>query len=297
MNNKLRGVIHGFTLISILFLGHTNFIFAHGNPNMGSKSAKVCPVDNVHWVHANGECVAIQTYLSKKRPSTHPSKLLIFIHGDGTAEGYPSDYLGGVAKHFASTDTLPILLIRPGYYDSQGRHSTGEGYAHACEGLPCDGYRTEVVASIASAVKDLKVFYHPKCTILVGHSGGGMMSGIILGKYPHLADGAVLASVAYNVHEMARQLGWDGGNWPNSLSPHDWISKIPPKTFVYIVSGPQDKITTPTLAKTYYQALKKTGVDAHYISVDGGDHNSIVLENSAAFKQSIEKALQECAEK
>lgn len=83
------------------------------------------------------------------------------------------------------------MLIRPGHYDSYGHYSTGESHAFDCHGYPCDSYQNKTVNTLAAAVKQLKHYYQPKCTILIGHSGVAFMSSIILGKDPNLVQGAV----------------------------------------------------------------------------------------------------------
>lgn len=245
--------------------------------------------DHVTRLAAHGQCLALQTYYAKQ--AVHPQPiLLIFIHGDGIPGGGPADYLKVQATQFSHTDVVPIVLIRPGYYDSYGHYSTGNGYGFACDGYPCDGYRPQVVATLAAAIANLKQFYQPRAVILVGHSGGAMMSGIILGKYPQLVDAAVLASVTYNVKAWAAShQGW--GSWNQSLSPSDFVAKIPKKDLVYILSGEQDRNTWPKMARQYYSALKKHGVDAHFVSVPKANHNSVVLAKAQAFHQAIQQVL------
>lgn len=250
--------------------------------------------NHITRISANGECLALQTYYGKTLPKPHPI-LIIFIHGDGIPGGGPSDYLKMQATKFSRPNIVPVVLIRPGYYDSYGHYSTGRGYGFACKGYPCDGYRPHVVNTLASAIRNLKKFYHPKCTILVGHSGGAIMSGIILGKYPHLANGAVLASVTYSVKQWSKShKGW--GVWNKSFSPNEYVGDIPKNDFIYIVSGTKDTDTWPRMARKYYRALKKRGVDAHFISVPGGTHNSVVLSNSSLFDEAINKSIDQCNE-
>lgn len=248
--------------------------------------------DNIHRINANGECLAIQTYFYKNKIPKKVSNLLVFIHGDGVKGGGASDYLKSHAAFFSDSKTISTVLIRPGYYDSYGNYSTGESYAFDCEGLPCDGYRNKTIATIAAGIKELKDFYHPSCIILVGHSGGAMMSGVILGKYPNLVNGAVLASTTNNVHEWSKVHQW--GSWPNSLSPHNWISKIPKNTFIYIVSGSKDMNTYSKMARMYYDSLINSKLRAYFILVNNGTHNSIVLNEAKQFRLSIQHALKNC---
>lgn len=254
--------------------------------------ANACLNENmINRVAANGECLAIQTYWNKKLPSVKPI-LLIFIHGDGLPGGGPSDYLKFQATKFVNNKVVSVVLIRPGYYDSYGHYSTGESYAFSCSGYPCDSYRPQTVDTLAAAIKKLKKFYKARCTILVGHSGGAIMSSIILGRYPHLVNGAVLASTIYNVHKWAKKHKWE--SYPNSLSPNDYVNKIPKKDFVYIVSGTKDTDTYPAMSEEYYAALQKHGVRAKFFKVDGGTHNSVVLSGPKIFDKSINLAIDAC---
>lgn len=247
--------------------------------------------DNIHRIAANGECLAMQTYFADGLPNKNPI-LLIFIHGDGIPGGAPSDYLKFQATKFSTPNTVPIVLIRPGYYDSYDNYSTGESYAFSNHGYPADSYRPETVATLAAAVANLKSFYHPRCTILVGHSGGAAMSGIILGKYPHLVNGAVMASVVGDVQKWATKHNW--GSYAHSLSPNAWVEKIPKESFVYIVSGTKDENTYPSMSKEYYDLLKQQGIEAFWYPVENGDHNSVVITKPDKFNQAITDALQLC---
>src|SRR4051812_32710135 len=56
--------------------------------------------DNLSHVSANGQCLAIQTYMNEL-PAPHPI-LLVFIHGDGVPGGSPADYLKFQATNFIS---------------------------------------------------------------------------------------------------------------------------------------------------------------------------------------------------
>lgn len=118
------------------------------------------------------------------------------------------------------------------------------------------------------------------------------MSGIILGKYPKLANSAVLASVVGNVHAWAHKHQY--GTYPHSLSPDHFVKKIPKNTSVYIVSGTNDNNTYPSMSLNYYEQLRKAGVNAHWMSVQGGTHNSVVLTKAQSFDKAIKEAIQHC---
>lgn len=261
----------------------TEWVFSRSNACLNE--------DNITHTDANGECIALQTYFGKTMPMQHPI-LLVFIHGDGIPGGGPSDYLKFQATKYIAPDIVPIVMIRPGYYDSYGNTSTGESYAFASHGYPNDSYRPNTVNTIAKTVNKLKDFYQARCTILVGHSGGAMMSGIILGKYPELANGAVLAAVVGDIHIWAEKHHY--GRYPKSLSPNNFITDIPKKNFVYIVSGTQDNNTYPEMSHAYYQQLKQAGIQAFWYPQANGTHNSVVLSDTQALDQAIHAAVDQC---
>lgn len=261
----------------------TQWIFNRANACLQS--------DNINHVAADGECLALQTYYANSVPDKNPI-LLVFIHGDGIPGGGPSDYLKFQATKFSAPDVVPVVLIRPGYYDSYGNYSTGESYAFSGHGYPNDSYRPHTVATLAAAVQSLKNYYQPRCTILVGHSGGGMMSGVILGKYPGLADGAVLASVVGDVQQWSTKHGY--GDYPHSLSPNNFVDKIPTKDFVYIISGTNDTNTYPEMSKAYYNQLKNHGVQVYWRVAKDGTHNSVTSSQPQVFDQAITDAIKQC---
>lgn len=291
--------MRSLVLLLVIFLTNAYAVYPDALPKNASQEAQwnfsranAClNANHITRVAANGECLALQTYFSKTLPNSHPI-LLIFIHGDGIPGGAPSDYLKYQATKFIAPDVVPIVLIRPGYYDSYDNYSTGESYAFTGHGYPNDSYRPHTVATIAAAVKELKDFYRARCTILVGHSGGGMMSAMVLGKYPNLANGAVIASVVKNTHEWAKKHGY--GSYPNSISPDDFVNQITKQNFVYIVSGTDDTNTYPDMSKAYYELLKKQNIPVYWYSEKGGTHDSVVLSDATAFNDAIASSIKQC---
>lgn len=227
-------------------------------------AAKPCAADNRVRVAANDECLVIRTY---GEPAERTS-LIIFIHGDGYGGG-PSDYMYWNARRFGTKGVVAIGLIRPGYYDSEGNHSTGNSYRD------WDNYRPDVIATVAAAIEVLKNHYQADYVVLAGHSGGSMISGVIIGKHPSLVNAAVLGACGCNVPDW-RIMRRGYNNWRLSLSPHDFIGKIDKKTTVVAVTGGNDGNTKPVLARDYVASLKGKGIDATYIEVPGVGHDYIV---------------------
>ena len=212
-------------------------------------AAEPCAADNRTRVAANNECLVIRTY----GESAERTSLIIFIHGDGyrrePSDYGPSDYMYWNAQRFGAKGVVAIGLIRPGYFDSRDNHSTG--YSHR-EG---DNYQSDVIETVASAVKVLKKHFKAEYVVLAGHSGGSAISGVIIGKYPGLVNAAVLGACPCNVADW-RFMRRGRNNWHFSLSPHDFIDKIDKKTKVVAVTGGNDGNTVPVLAKNYVNNLK-----------------------------------------
>ena len=192
-------------------------------------------VDNLTRVTGGAECLVIQTYNDHPRNRT----LVVFIHGDG-AGGGPSDYLWRMADGHTGNGVTGIVLIRPGYHDSRNRRSTGKGYRNSG-----DGYRRHVVDSVADAVRRLRAHHQSRYVILVGHSGGAAISGVILGRHPGLAQAALLLSCPCDVGRW-RALRQRRA-WPKSLSPHRFVRKVPAGTRVIALTGSRDANTVPAL--------------------------------------------------
>jgi dipeptidyl aminopeptidase/acylaminoacyl peptidase len=232
-------------------------------------AAEPCVADNTTRVAANDECLVIQTY---GEPAERTS-LIVFIHGDGyrpdPADYGPSDYMYRIAREFGTKGVVAVGLIRPGYFDSNGGHSTGNSYRE------WDNYQPDVIATVAAAVKVLKKHYDAENVVLAGHSGGSAISGVIIGKYPGLANAAVLGACPCNVSDW-RIMRRGNNNWRLSLSPHDFVDTIDKKTTVVAITGGKDDNTKPVLARDYVTVLKANGIDATFIEVPGIGHDEIV---------------------
>lgn len=230
-----------------------------------SGNVGACESDNISRVSGGDECLVIKTGGS----ASDQSKLLIFIHGDGSRGG-ASDYLFPNIDRYGGEGIVAVGLIRPGYYDSHKNRSSGTSYRQSG-----DGYRPHIVEAVASAVRNLKRHYDAKTVILIGHSGGAAISGVILGKYPGLVDRAVLAACPCNVADW--RIDRRGrNNWTRSLSPHDYVETVSKAAKVMVIAGESDLNVKPFIAENYVAALVRTGVDAKAIIAPNKSHNHVV---------------------
>lgn len=245
-------------------------------------AAEHCAADNRTRVSANDECLVIKTYGESAERTT----LLIFIHGDGyrpdPSDYRPSDYLYRIAQGYGAKGVVAVGLIRPGYFDSKGNHSTGTSHRDK------DNYQPDVIETVAATVRVLKNHYKAENVVLAGHSGGSAISGVIIGKFPGLVNAAVLGACPCNV-PVWRTMRRGHNNWHLSLSPHDFIGGIDKNTRVIAVTGANDGNTKPVLARDYVASLKGMGIDATNIEVPGMGHNRIV--GSEEFTNSVSQLL------
>lgn len=213
---------------------------------------------NVTEVAGGGACLVIRTFA----PAAPVPVLYVVLHGDVSAGG-PSTYHYAMAERLAAGGTA-VALIRPGYHDDRGRASTGSNNGRR------DNYTAENIGFVAEAVRTLRLHHRAARVVLVGHSGGAAVAGVILGRHPGLADAAVLVSCPCDV---PRWRATRGGPWRASESPSDWVAVVPPATQIVALAGLADDNTPPGLSEDYVAALTRRGVMAQYVPIPGAGHN------------------------
>ncbi len=168
------------------------------------------------------------------------------------------------AKTLAGPGRVVVALTRPGYTDDRGRTSQGNTYRRR------DNYTRDNIAGVGGAIAALRAHYQPRRVIYVGHSGGAAIGGVLIGKSTRLIDAAVLMScpgdIARWLHERKKP------RWPASLSPLNYAGRVPRETRVIVIAGSTDTNTFPAQAEDYARALRRRGVDARFVPVDGAGH-------------------------
>jgi pimeloyl-ACP methyl ester carboxylesterase len=227
-----------------------------------------CKPDNETRVAAGGECLAIRTF----RPARPGPTLVVFLHGD-LSKGGGADYIYAHAQNNLADGMVAVALLRPGYFDREGNRSTGDDHNRR------DGYTPHNVDAVAAAVKALRAHHRAARVLLAGHSGGAATAGVILGRHPGLADGALLAACPCDIPGWRAMLS---GDWPNSLSPHAFADWVPRAARVIAVTGSRDGHTSPSLAEQYVNRLARRGVKARFVLAEGADHAYILQAPEAA---------------
>jgi pimeloyl-ACP methyl ester carboxylesterase len=222
-----------------------------------------CPkdADPAQWIEGGKYCLAMR--LAGRVDSGKAKKLVVLIHGDVSAGG-PADYMYKRAVALGNDETIAVALIRPGYEDSLGNISQGSHNNRR------DHYTAVNIDAIADAIRRLKERYGVTRTIIMGHSGGAAISGVMLGRHPGIADGAVLVSCPCNIPEWRRQ--WGRNLWLKSLSPLAFVDGIPSASAIIAITGSKDGNTSPELGKSYVNILRQRGIAASFLSVEGAEH-------------------------
>ena len=216
--------------------------------------------DNVTYVQGSDHCLAIQTYWAGGNPDT----LAVYIHGD-VPSGRPVDFVFGIARAVAIRGANAVVLIRPGFRGA-GRKSSGlpthSQYAF-------ERYTLPEIESMGAALARLKARHRAKRLVLMGSSGGALISGVLLGRRADIVDAVLLISCPCNFPQLLHEQGW---NAPFAASPHKWLDKAHAEARIIAISGSADRITPPHLVNDYVEAAKAKGLDAEFLLVPGGSH-------------------------
>ena len=218
--------------------------------------------DNTRFVQGKDHCLAIKTF-----PVRHPSDTLaVILHGD-LSRGGTADYMFPIGRQVAKRRIPAVVMMRPGY-SGGGRKSTGQ----ATRDQPRFAiYSAREIDSIATGIRDLKSHHNARRVVLIGYSGGAVISGVMLGKYPDLVNRVVLVACPCDVPRWRQA----HGRWPlaSAQSPHEWIEKAASGAKIIAITGSKDRNTFPALAEDYVAAAKARGLDAEFVTVRGAGHS------------------------
>ena len=258
MTRCLAGV---FVLCSVLLAGcrqpEADPIFAGGG--------------ETQWIDvAQGELKA-EVYTTTSL-SARPT-LVIVLHGDllsptpsyqyafaqALTQGFdapamPATVRARLGTHPDVDDVVAAGLLRPGYTDNARDRSDGErGDARG------ENYTAEVTDAVVTVVRALARRFMARRVVLVGHSGGATIAAIVLGRYPDVADAALLVAC--------------GCGATRSLQPLDVTPGVRRDVTVRLLVGEEDHVTPPGLSIRYADVLGKRGVDAQVSVLPGLGHD------------------------
>ena len=194
--------------------------------------------------------------------------LIVTVHGDlsvGLPATYHYDF--ALAATMVVRDSAGVGLLRPGYHDGQGRQSPGSALGRK------DNYTREAVDMIADTVAKLRADGGYRHVIAVGHSGGAAIVATAMALHPGVIDSAVLVSCPCDIprwrdhvlNERRSRRDPAPLDWTRSLSPHRHVTGLAPDARVVAITSRSDKLTPPSLAEGYVEALKREGVNARFV--------------------------------
>ena len=238
-------------------------------------SGSACSNDMVNSVASTDGCFAIDAAIVTPPGVGQP--LVIFIHGDSGSSSVSSRRLfthyGQQLESLNKLGLNTVVLARPGYPLSDGRRTSGYSTADY------DNYTPVIVAGIAEAVANLRAHYKPSRVVLLGHSGGAMISGLLAGKHPGTADAAVLVGWgcdtvdwrAWRIFSAGRK-----GAWNSSLSAEKFLGGVPQSMPMLAITGDKDNNTKPEFGLRCTEQLKARGVPATFTAVPGKGHMDVM---------------------
>lgn len=224
--------------------------------------------DNISRVTGGKECLLIKTRRHEERAMA--STLFVLLHGNHSS-GSPAISQVPVAEALAGSGddgAVAVAIIRPGYNDAEGNYSSGNAAGRS------DNFQTDNIDIVADAISRLKDFHQPQRLVLIGHSGGAAMAGVILGRHPGLADAAVLVGCPCNV-PVWRSLRGRRDFW-SSESAELYVDRIPTQTRVAIMVGAGDDVTPPSLSQSYATALAARSISHELVVMPDRDHVNVI---------------------
>ena len=192
--------------------------------------------------------------------------LVVVLHGN-TSRGGPAKSQDGVARLIA--DQFPqvtaVGVVRPGYTNGTGQKSPGDILGRS------DNWTRKNNDLLAETILSLQAMLKPVRTIIVGHSGGAAQAAAVIGRYPGIAEVAILAGCPCDMRQYG--IAYGSPNWRyRSESGSDLVSGIE-RTKVIALTGDRDEDVPPRIAQTYIEAARAAGVDARFVLVPGANHH------------------------
>ena len=250
-----------FYVRNILFALFLNLIFLGFNA-----SADECLNDMQTRVKGKENCLVIHTFI--KQSDAKPTSLVIFIHGDQSDGGPVSGMIKLAQDIDVPAGVVKVAILRPGYFDKAGNASTGSHFGRR------DSYTPGNLDEVTSVIQALQRYYSIHYTVIVGHSGGAAYAGVMIGRTPGIANGALLLYCPCDIRR------WRASNnaspW-SSLSPSAFVETVPTHVKVVAITGDYDNNTRDYLAQEYIDSLVKKGVSAQFRRAEGARHNDTIL--------------------
>jgi len=228
-----------------------------------------------------GSRIAGRVYLSGQASVAAP--LVVVLHGDAPFRlpGYQYVFAQSVAN--AVPGTRVVGLLRPGYGDPYGAKSDGpRGFASG------ENYTQPIADDLAAAILQLKQQWNAPSVILVGHSGGAILTANIAATHPGLVQHAVLVSCPCELKPFRAHM-WHLQHsvlWllpTQSLSPLKTLDQMSKDVSITALSGSVDPIALPQYTRDYVARANARGNPVEIVMLPGLGHE--ILNEPATIQQ------------
>ena len=228
--------------------------------------------DNLTRAGGNGVCLAIDSFTPPGAAADAPP--IIYLHGNSDGgevnltKGSISllDWLKNLGRDNQATT---VFLQRPGFRSVIGK---SEGF----EDRPTSYYNwltDQHLEYIAGALKSLRSAYPKKPLLLAGHSGGALLTSLLIARYPQLADAAVMSACPCDLRALR---GMPANEPLNVPDPYAEYVKIPNTFPVIALTGDKDVDTPPQMGQRFIELLQKKGArNASFVLAAGHTHFTI----------------------
>lgn len=235
------------------------------SPAMSQSTVTCDSADNITVVAGGSDCLALLSFgTDELRPN---GTLIVFLHGD-VSSGGPSDAFRRIAPNYVGAGRAAVVLIRQGYFDDGNRLSTGSNYGRNDNATP------DNIDNIGAALAKMKAHHRVARLVVIGHSRGSNIAGVLLGRRPGLIDAAVLFSCPCDLATRQKsQSAKQRAIALRSLSPLDFVSTIPANTWVATITGEKDDNTSWQFLKKWHEALKDRQVPIRDVILPNELHN------------------------
>lgn len=244
--------------------------------------------DNVTRAGGGGICLAIDSFTPPGTAADAP--IVVYLHGM-SADGVVNltkgainllDWLKNIGRENKVTT---VFLQRPGFSSTLGK---SEGFEGRQEKGIYNWTTHEHLAYISWALESLRQANPNRPILLVGHSAGALLTGLITAHYSQLVDAAVLSACPCDLRAIRRI----PAAHPLSPDPFRDYKLIPDSMPVIALTGDKDVDTPPEQGRGFIELLQKNGSrNASFILVPGHSHTTIRPDSKelpAAIRTQIE---------
>jgi predicted esterase len=227
-------------------------------------SKETCENNEEGFVFAGGECINYAMFEGDDNED-----LIVLVHGTWP-EG--TNILGRY-EPFAetlnlNTDKTVIAIALPGYSKS----STNKLLAINNKAYDHQASNEDYITFLNHLMNALKSKYESKRITFVGHSAGARLGAVLAGKNPEVFTNIVLVGGRYERVEKDPK---------NTILPSDVLKHMNKDSKFIMVYGSVDKVSKPEITISFYEKMKKSGLNVTLVNAQGAPHLDLDMTDSS----------------